>query len=142
VRKPLVEQVPTVSRINVTPIIDVALVLVIILLITAPMIAITDMEIALPKAQTRSVNSDKRIVVTLGASGRLAIDDSDIPAEALERLLKTRLSGKDNKDMMVIVRADENVPYTVVELVLEQAQAAGAKRLAIATEQWRKVNHE
>lgn len=141
-RKPLVEQVPTVSRINVTPIIDVALVLVIILLITAPMIAITDMEIVLPKAQTRSVNSDKRIVVTLGASGRLAIDDSDIPAGSLERLLKTRLSGKDNQDLMVVVRADENVPYTAVERVLEQAQAAGAKRLAIATEQWRKVNNE
>jgi biopolymer transport protein TolR len=142
VRTPLVEQVPTVARINVTPIIDVALVLVIILLITAPMIAMTDMEIALPKAQTRSVSSDKRIVVSLGALGQLAIDDSDIPAGSLERLLRTRLSGKDNKDMMVIVRADENVPYTAVERVLEQAQSAGAKRLAIATEQWRKAKNE
>ena len=133
-KKPLVDMAPTVARINVTPIIDVALVLVIILLITAPMISVTDMEIALPAAKTRSTSSDARVNVTLGSNGEVAVDDEIIDRANLTFVIAERVASGD-EDMIVVVRADEGVPYDAVELLLKQSRAAGAKRLAIATRQ-------
>jgi len=133
-KKPLVELAPTVARINVTPIIDVALVLVIILLITAPMIAMTDMDVALPAARTRSTSSDARINVTLGLDGELAVDDETIDRANFVFFLAERLAS-DTEDLIVVVRADEGVAYDDVELLLKQARGAGAKRLGIATRQ-------
>ena len=137
-KRPLVEMAPTVSRINVTPIIDVALVLVIIMLITAPMIAMTDMEIALPAAKTRSTSSEARINVTLGVDGAIAIDDETIDRANLVFILVDRIASGE-KDVIVVIRADEGVPYDQVELLLKQAKGAGAKRLAFATRQQEKA---
>jgi len=133
-KKPLVEQAPIAARINVTPIIDVALVLVIVLLITAPMIAVSDMQIALPSAKTRSTSSDARINITLGLSGEVAVDEESINPASLGFIIANRIAS-DGEDVIVIVRADEGVPYDNVEVLLREARAAGAKRLAIATRQ-------
>jgi biopolymer transport protein TolR len=133
-KKPLVEQMPIAARINVTPIIDVALVLVIILLITAPMIAVSDMPIALPSAKTRSTSSDARINVTLGLSGEVAVDEETINPAALRYIIANRIES-DGEDIIIVVRADEGVPYANVEVLLREARAAGARRLAIATRQ-------
>ena len=73
-KKPLVEGAPCIVKINVTPIIDVALVLVIILLVTAPILSVADLDIQLPTAHTRGAEDDVRISVTLGSQGELAID--------------------------------------------------------------------
>lgn len=125
---------PTVARIIVTPIIDVALVLVIVLLVTAPMIAVTDVDVTLPAAKTRSVESHERVNITLGLGGELAVDDSDIRPAQLPSMIATKI--KEHGDgLMVVVRADEGVPYEAVERLLKTARRAGAKRLAIATRQ-------
>lgn len=133
-KKPIVEDTSTVMRINVTPIIDVALVLVIILLITAPMIAVSDVNVELPKAKTRSVESDARVNITLGRGGELAVDDKDIPRGQLASLISRRIAD-DGDNLIVVVRADEGVTYAAVEEVLKETRSAGAKRLAIATQQ-------
>ena len=122
------------ARINVTPIIDVALVLVIILLITAPMIAITDMDVSLPHARTRSIENDARVNVTVGLDGALALDDLDISAAQLPGMIAARIA-EDGDDLIIVVRADEGVPYDVVEGILKTARASGARRLGIATQQ-------
>ena len=67
-KQPLFEPAPTVARINVTPIIDVALVLVIILLVTAPMISNSDMDVDLPQVQTRAPEDEVRMSVTMGSA--------------------------------------------------------------------------
>jgi biopolymer transport protein TolR len=133
-KEPWVQPVYSVSRINVTPIIDVALVLVIILLITAPMIAATDMDVALPHAQTHSVESDVRLNVTLGHAGRIAVDDVDVAPGGVEAAIAAALAAH-GEGTLVVVRADETAPYDAVEALIKQARAAGAKRLAIATRQ-------
>jgi biopolymer transport protein TolR len=119
-------------RINVTPIIDVALVLVIILLITAPMITAASMEVDLPGAQSRAGDDDERISITLSSSGELAIDEDYVTMEALLSELRKKLS-EAGDNVLVVVRADQATPYPVVEHVLEQTRGAGAKRVAIAT---------
>jgi len=133
-RKPLVELAPTVARINVTPIIDVALVLVIVLLITAPMIAVSDMHIQLPAARTRSVESDARVNITLGLDGAIAVDDMDVTRSQMFAMLAEKID-LEGTGLLVVVRADEGVSYQAVEEVLKDARGAGARRLAIATRQ-------
>ena len=133
-RKPLVELAPLVARINVTPIIDVALVLVIILLITAPMIAVSDMQIQLPAAKTRSVESDARVNVTLGLDGAIAVDDKDVSRSQMFGMIADRIN-TDGTRLLVVVRADEGVTYDAVQDLLKDARDAGAVRLGIATRQ-------
>ena len=134
-RQPLIEQRPLVARINVTPIIDVALVLVIILLITAPMITALNMEIDLPQARTRSVEDEARLSITLGRGGEIAVDDEVIPREVLLPMVTDRISSNTNKSILVIVRADATTPHGVVKGIIQDVRDAGAKRIAVATRQ-------
>ena len=76
----LLETTPTIAKINVTPIIDVALVLVIILLITAPMISTAHMDINLPEAKTRNLEDEVRLSITVGKDGAIAVDEDSIGA--------------------------------------------------------------
>ena len=134
-RQPLIEQKPVVARINVTPIIDVALVLVIILLITAPMITALSMEVDLPQARTSSIEAEVRISITLGRDGEIAVDDEVVPREVLLPMMADKLSGAADKNILVIVRADATTPHGAVKQVIQDVRTAGAKRIAVATRQ-------
>ena len=127
------ETATTIAKVNVTPIIDVALVLVIILMITAPMIAVSDVDLKLPEARTRNLEGHDRISVTLGANGELAVDDKDATMPALRAAIATRLA--DHKDAIVVIRADQSVAYAAVRRIVDAARAAGAARIAVGTKQ-------
>jgi biopolymer transport protein TolR len=133
--KPILQPAPTVTRINVTPIIDVALVLVIILLITAPMLVTTDIDVRLPEAVTRGIEDEVRLSVTVGKTGEMAIEDDRITPDQLNAALRARLSQLRDMDVLVVVRADAGTSHEVVRRVLREARRAGATRLAIATRQ-------
>lgn len=124
-----------ITKINVTPIIDVALVLVIILLVTAPMLSVADLPVNLPEARTREAEDERNVSVTLAQDGALAVDDQRVAPELLGDLIARRLAEPGNRDVLVIVRADSNQPYASVRHVLDEARRAGATRLAIATRQ-------
>ena len=134
-KQPLIDQSPVVARINVTPIIDVALVLVIILLITAPMITALSMEIDLPQARTRSIEDEVRISITLGRDGEVAVDEELVPREIMLPMVAERLSGARDKNVLLIVRADATTPHGTVKQVIQDLRTAGAKRIAVATRQ-------
>ena len=125
--------IPLRAAINLTPIIDVALVLVIILLITAPMLALADLDITLPAAVTRDAEDDLKINITLSSDGEVAINEHIIGRERFEQVLEGLLSSGDNYDVLVVLRADTEVPYSSIRRVLAEAKSAGARRLAIAT---------
>jgi len=133
-RQPLVSSAPTMTRINVTPIIDVALVLVIILLITAPILSVTDLQINVPPARTRGIEDESRVMITLGTQGELAIDDDVFQGSRFDRALATRLESAGDR-VLVVVRADAAMSQDDVADVLRRARDAGATRLAIATRQ-------
>lgn len=124
-----------ITKVNVTPIIDVALVLVIILLVTAPMMSVSDLPVNLPQAKTREAEDQRNVCVTISASGEIAVDDKTVGAVGLEPALALRLAEPGNRDVLVVVRADQGVPFATVRHALDEARAAGAKRLAIATRQ-------
>jgi len=134
-KQPLVQPKPVFARINVTPIIDVALVLVIILLITAPMITALNMEIDLPQAKTRSIEDEVRLSITLGRDGDLAVDDELVAPNDLLKVLVTKISQASDKNILVVVRADASTTHGTVKQIINDARTAGAKRIAVATRQ-------
>jgi biopolymer transport protein ExbD len=136
----MTEKMPTIARINVTPIIDVALVLVIILLVTAPMIAASNLNIDLPEARTRSIEDEVRVSVTMAKDGQIAIDEDLIDMNNLRSALRRRIESAKSDNILVAVRADAGTSYTLVHEVLNEVRSAGARRVAIATRQRGKVD--
>src|SRR5262245_28612758 len=131
-RQPWAEMI---TKPNMTPLIDVALVLVIILLVTAPMLSVADLPVQLPQAVTREAEDERNVSITLGADGRLAVDDQVVSRADLSPTLANKLALPGNKNVLVVVRADSGAPYSEVRSLLEDARAAGAARIAIATRQ-------
>jgi biopolymer transport protein ExbD len=124
------------TRINVTPIIDVALVLVIILLITAPMLAVADLEVDLPAAHSRDIEDQGFISITLSRSGEIAVDEQVVPGvDMIQPALRTRIAKQESDQAIVVVRADAGLPHSLVRQVMEEARLGGATRLGIATRQ-------
>jgi biopolymer transport protein ExbD len=110
-------------------------VLVIILLVTAPMLAVSDLPVNLPQAQTRESEDERNLSITLSSSGELALDETRVTKETLTAAIHDRLQQKGNDNVLVVVRADEDAPYSVVKELLEDARQAGAARIALATRQ-------
>lgn len=135
IRRTWMSQSEPITKVNVTPIIDVALVLVIILMVTAPMLSVADLPVQLPAARTREAEDERNVSITIGSDGSVAVDDERIAPDALTAALTRRLAEPGNQDVVVVVRADTNIPYASLRDVLDQARAAGATRLAIATRQ-------
>jgi biopolymer transport protein TolR len=124
-----------ITKINVTPIIDVALVLVIILLVTAPLLSVADLPVDLPQARSRESEDERNVSITLSTTGAIAIDEDIVARADLRQALQARLAKSGNDDVLVVVRADSGAPYSAVSQLLEEARAAGATRIAIATRQ-------
>ena len=134
-RRRVIGEMDLITKVNVTPIIDVALVLVIILLVTAPLLSVADLPVDLPQARTREAEDERNVSITLSSTGRLAVDDKVVAPEGLGACLRGKLSERENKNVLVVVRADSGAPFEAVRQLLSEAKAAGATRIAIATRQ-------
>jgi len=135
-RPPLVSASPILSRVNVTPIIDVALVLVIILLITAPMLTVADLKVELPAAHSRDVEDQGFISITLSTAGEIAVDEQVLTGvEQIQGALQARIAQQGSEKALVVVRADEGLPHSLINRVLAEARLGGATQLGIATRQ-------
>ena len=95
-----------ITRVNVTPIIDVALVLVIILLVTAPMLSVADLPVDLPAAHTREAENQRNVSITLSSGGHVAVDEEVVERAALRGKLAAKLRQPGNEGVLVVVRAD------------------------------------
>lgn len=128
---PEIELTPIVG-INIVPIIDVCLVLLIILLATAPIINAPGLPVQLPKAVT-SETKERNLTVSLSRDGRLAVNTEPSSWETVGGMVQRGLVGQ--RALLVILRADQGVAYGQVERLIELTKRAGAKRIAIATQQ-------
>ena len=134
-RKPLIPETPCMVRINVTPIIDVALVLVIILLVTAPILSVADLDIQLPAAQTRGAEDERRISISLGPNGELAMDDELVSLNSMAGAITRRLDEWGDENTLVVVRADATAPHGDIRVLMREIMGTGAQRIAVATTQ-------
>lgn len=123
---------PAMSEINVTPFVDVMLVLLIIFMVTAPLIQ-QGIEIDLPKTQSQGLTSDEeRLVITVKAKGEIFVQRAEVKPAELETKLKAILETRQNKE--VFLRADAKVPYGLVARALASLRLAGATRIGMVTE--------
>ncbi len=121
------------AGINITPLVDVCLVLVIIFMVTAPIMSDPLIKVNLPKAHTREGEEKEKITITLGADGRLALDDKEYKTpQEMEDELKLKLGSSDTK--FVILRADAEASHGKLTELMAAAKDAGAASLTIATE--------
>lgn len=115
------------SEINVTPLVDVMLVLLIIFMITAPLLQ-QGIDVNLPKAKGKELSPSERIVITIKKDGKIYVDKSTVTLKSLRK----RLSKKTNKE--VFLRADRDVPYGLVVSVMGELRDIGIEKIGMVTE--------
>jgi biopolymer transport protein TolR len=122
----------TMSQINVTPLVDVMLVLLVIFMVTAPMMQ-QGVQVNLPKAETKSLApKEDTLVVSIEKSGKTFINTSEIQGDQLKDKLNSMLAGREKRE--VFLKADSSVPYGEVVKVMAQIKGAGVERLGMVTE--------
>ncbi len=121
-----------ITAINVTPLVDVCLVLVIIFMVTAPLFSQPIMQVELPKAITDEGESSENITITINEDGELAVDAKEVTLEELKPELTLKL--QQSKEKFVIIRADKLTNHGIVLKALDLAKELGAKKMVFATE--------
>ncbi len=126
-------RVPRVmSEINVTPLVDVMLVLLIIFMVTAPMLT-QGVDVNLPQANAKALHAEEeRLVVTVDANSRIFVGKQGVEFNRLSPLLKEVVSRRI--DRQVYFRADRTVPYGFVVKVIAEVRNSGIEKLGMVTE--------
>jgi biopolymer transport protein TolR len=118
------------ADINVTPLVDVVLVLLIIFMVTAPMMT-RGIDIDLPKAASASDATEDRIRLTVDAERRVYLNDEIVHIDLLQDRLRPLAASADR---FVFLRADAAVPYGFVMRVIDQVKAAGLDKIGLVAE--------
>ncbi len=121
-----------ITAINVTPLVDVCLVLVIIFMVTAPLFSQPIMQVELPKAITDEGESSENITITIDEDENLAVDAKEVTLEELKPELTLKLQQSSEK--FVIIRADKLTNHGIVLKALDLAKELGANKMVFATE--------
>ena len=120
------------SEINVTPFVDVMLVLLIIFMVAAPMM-IQGVDVNLPKTEAKNIkSSDEPLMLTINREKEIFLENHQIPLEGLE--MKVRKIFENRRDKEVLLRADKDVPYGFVIKVIAGIKKAGIEKLGMVTE--------
>lgn len=120
------------TEINLTSLIDVALVLVVIFMVTAPMLdKQSSLAVDLPQAATVEAKPQENVTITLTSADEVALNETTIPKQKLESELRHVLA--QHPERLVMIRADKQVAHKQTLEMLALAKRAGAKKLALAT---------
>lgn len=119
----------TMSEINITPFVDVVLVLLIIFMITAPMLTRT-MDVSLPSATLRRDSPMERTIVTLDAQGRTFVNNRAVNIELLEDEIKQRVEVDNLR--VAYLRADETLQYREIIKIMDLLKRAGVDTVGLA----------
>lgn len=119
------------SEINVTPLVDVMLVLLIIFMVTAPMM-MQGVDVALPETTSEPLAAEKEhLIISIDPKGQIYINEFQVSLDVLSGKLSKILEGKPDKE--AYLRADKNIPYGTVVRVMAEIKAAGIDKLGMVT---------
>ena len=122
------------SEINVTPMVDVMLVLLIIFMVSAPLLTV-GVPIDLPQSQAKSLEQDKEpLTISVNEKGVIYLQKSEIVADDLVPKLQAIATARGGNDARIYVRGDRKVDYGTVMRVMGRLSAAGYRRVALVTE--------
>lgn len=121
------------ADINVTPLVDVMLVLLVIFMITAPLLT-TGVQVNLPKAQANAISQqdDKPIEISLDARGRIFLADKSVTLDQMAGVLQAL--AQETTDRRVYIRADDKIDYGQVVDVMAAVNRAGFGKIALVTD--------
>ncbi len=121
-----------ISDINVTPLVDVILVLLIIFMVTAPMMQ-QGVDVDLPQTTAQPIESqEERLIITINAKKEVFVNQEKVDPRLLRRHLERSTAAKLNKE--VLLRADRSVPYGFVVQTMAEIKNAGIEKLGMITE--------
>ena len=119
------------AEINITPLVDVVLVLLLIFMLTAPVLQ-SGVEVAIPKTRTVNQLTEERMVVTIDREQNVFLQDKPVNVNELPSLLRT---GKGDPGKKIIyLRADERVPFGAFASVMDAVKQAGITNISIVTQ--------
>jgi len=122
----------SLSEINVTPLVDVMLVLLIIFMVSAPLMQ-QGIQVDLPKTKSPALSEqEQQIVLVIKNSGAVEINKKEIPSTQLIEKLKAIYEKREKKE--IFIHADKSVPYGTVANIMAQIQSAGVIRIGLVTE--------
>ena len=122
------------AEINVTPMVDVMLVLLIIFMISAPLLTV-GVPLDLPQTQAKSLEQDKTpLQLSVDVKGKIFINDTEVAMADLIPKLKAITDARGGMDERIFMRADKKADYGTVARVMGLLSGAGFKRLALVTE--------
>ena len=123
---------PPIAGVNIVPVIDLCLVLLIILMVTSPLLETADIPVKLPQAITIE-SKERNLAITYATNGQIALNTDLIEEEELIPRLKKRLVA--DPDILLILRVDRTAPYLSLTELIARCKKAGAKRISIGIEQ-------
>jgi biopolymer transport protein TolR len=122
------------SDINVTPFVDVMLVLLIVFMVSAPLLTV-GVPLDLPQSQAKSLDQDRQpLTVSVNVKGQVFLQDSEIKIDDLVAKLKAVTDARGGADERIYVRGDKKVDYGTMMQVMGRLSAAGYHRVALVTE--------
>jgi biopolymer transport protein TolR len=121
------------SEINVTPMVDVMLVLLVIFMVTAPLLT-AGVPVNLPKAKAQAINQqdNKPLEVSIDARGNVFLSEARVPMDQLEA--KLRAIAAESPDLRVYIRADSKLDYGKVAAVMAAVSNSGLSKIALVTD--------
>lgn len=119
------------SEINMIPLIDIMLVLLIIFMITAPIMH-SGIEVNLPRAETRASPAEERMIITITKDRRIYIENNPVTLQNVEDRLREYFYGKERK--VAFIKGDRDVPYGFVISVIDRVKKAGAENVGLIVE--------
>jgi biopolymer transport protein TolR len=120
------------SEINVTPLVDVMLVLLIIFMVTAPMM-MEGVDVNLPQTKTKSIKTQEDpLILSVTKNGEVFLENHTVKLEELGQKIETVF--KYRKEKEVLLRADKDIPYGFVVKVMAEVKRAGVAKLGMVTE--------
>lgn len=122
----------SISEINVTPLVDVMLVLLIIFMVTAPMMK-QGIEVKLPETQASGVSTpEDPFILSITQRGDIFIEKTKVPADSLGPKVKAIFQSRRSKE--VFIQADKKVEYGIVAAAMAEIRAAGITKIALITQ--------
>lgn len=119
------------ADINITPLVDVVLVLLIIFMVTAPVLQ-SGIDVSVPKTRYVKQITEERLVITINKSQRVFLGNDPININEIGAKLRQRI--RDPRNQSIFVRADENIPFGVFATVMDSVKQAGFSNVSIVTQ--------
>jgi biopolymer transport protein TolR len=126
---------PVMAEINVTPMVDVMLVLLIIFMVSAPLLT-AGVPLELPQTQAKTLEQENKepLTVSVNEKGQTYLQNTEIPLEEVVPKLKAITDAHGGADERIYVRGDRQVDYGTVMKVMGRISAAGYRRVALVTD--------